>query len=398
MTVASELSSHNSGNSLLTASFPLFAPAPSGLESLVGQELAALGITARPVEGGSAWEGGWDDLIRTHLHLRIASRVLVRFGHFRARALGELERKAAALPWTRFVRGPVRFRISAGRSRIYHERAAEERLRRVLGEAGLDQPAPGPDDDAALIIVRIFQDEVTVSADASGEHLHRRGYRLDPGMAPLRETLAAAALRITRWGAEPLVDPFAGSGTIPIEAALLALNVPPGLARADRAPRHFAFLDWDGAPREAFAAAVETARAAIRADAPPIFASDRDARAVAALQDNAARAGVTSHITIANAPLGEAPMPDHGMLLTNPPYGSRLGERRRLRSLYRSLGRRIRESGLRAAFFEADRILAIETGLELHEAFATRNGGIRVRLAVAGGPTSEDDDAAPAET
>jgi putative N6-adenine-specific DNA methylase len=316
---------------------------------------------------------------------------------FRARALGELERKSADVPWTRFLGGgPVRFRIAAGRSRIYHERAAEERLRGALGRAGIQEEPPRADAAAALVVVRIYRDEVTISADASGEHLHRRGYRTRPGMAPLRETLAAAALRATGWtGQEDLVDPFAGSGTIPIEAALLALRIPPGLATADRSPRAFAFLNWPGAPREAFAAAAEDARQSIRTESPArILASDRDAGAIRALEENAEAAGVAHAIEVTTTPFGQARLPATGLLLTNPPYGARLGDRRRLRSLYRAFGERVGATALRIAFFEADRVLALETGLPLHDAFATRNGGLKVRLALADPPSEPvvDDD------
>jgi putative N6-adenine-specific DNA methylase len=370
---------------------PLFVPAPTRLEVLVDAELRALGIRGARVEGGIAWDGGWDDVIRANLHLRIGSRVLVRIASFRCRALGELERRARDIDWERWLPAgrALRLRVSAGRSRIYHERAAEERLRRALAARGLPDAPPAADDAAApLAVVRIFRDEVTVSADTSGAHLHRRGYRLVPGTAPLRETLAAAALRAVGWtGALPLADPFAGSGTIAIEAALLALDVAPGIATRAREPRAFAFLDWPDAPREAFAAAVEDARRAVRpAAAAPILASDRDAGALAALRANAGAAGVLEHLRIEHAPFGDAPLPaGAAWLVTNPPYGERLGQRRALRPLYRALGRRVREAGpqLRAAFFEADPVLARETGLVLEPLFTTRNGGIRVRLVAA---------------
>jgi putative N6-adenine-specific DNA methylase len=399
---------------------PLFAVAPPGLESVVQRELARLGIQARIVEGGVEWEGGWNDLVAAHLQLRSASRILVRIGSFRARALGELERKGAGLPWEALLPGefPVRFRVSAGRSRIYHEGAAEERLSRVLEARGyhlvsggdpegsargpfgdpLRNPHPdpgGPESPSperphlasppSTVVVRIFRDEVTVSLDASGTHLHQRGYRLQPGSAPLRETLAAGALLALEWnGGTPFLDPFAGSGTLPIEAALLSMGVPPGLAAANREPRGFAFQAWPDFPSEGFALAVEAARRHILpAPAHPILASDRDEGALESLRRNAARAGVLEHLVVEHAALSRAPDPGPGgWIITNPPYGARLGERKRLRSLYRALGRRMGEAwaGRHLGLFVADPILERTLGLDLRDVFSTRNGGIRVRF------------------
>ncbi len=426
----------------------LFAVAPPGLEAVVQRELARLGIQARLVEGGVEWEGGWDDLVAAHLHLRSASRILVRIGSFRARALGELERKGAALPWEAVLPSelPVRFRVSAGRSRIYHEGAAEERMGRVLeargyrlwdgGDrdgshggpadhppatpsveaAGADVPSTGaadpssapadpssspadpsrspaapssppdtPSPSFSTLVVRIFRDEVTVSADASGRHLHQRGYRLEPGSAPLRETLAAGALLSLGWhGETAFLDPFAGSGTLPIEAALLAMGVPPALATADREARDFAFRSWPGFHREGLIKAVEEARRRILPEPPhPILAADRDSGAVEALRQNAARAGVLEHLVVDQAALSRTPDPGPGgWIVTNPPYGARLGDRKRLRPLYRALGRRMGEAwvGRRMGLFVADPILERTMGIQLREVFATRNGGIRVRF------------------
>jgi putative N6-adenine-specific DNA methylase len=382
----------------------LFAICPPGLESILQDEVQALGIRGTAVEGGVAWEGRPLDLISSHLHLRTATRILVRIHAFRARALGELERKAGALPWHTLIPPdpPVQIRVSAGLSRIYHERAAEERLTRVLEAAGfrVGSEAEAPAEGASTgLWVRIFRDEVTFSLDATGRPLHLRGYRLDPGAAPLRETLAAGALlslaRIPRgWNPTlPFLDPFAGSGTLAIEAALLALRIPPALALAPsgagmpREPRDFAFLNWPGAPLEAFRAAVVEAQERIL-PAPPaeLSASDRDAGTVDRMRENAARAGVLSQLHVSQAPLSRAELPPAGgWVVTNPPYGARLGERRSLRPLYRSLGDRIRSTGGRVGLglFAADPVLSQETGLDLDELFTTRTGGIRARFLAA---------------
>jgi putative N6-adenine-specific DNA methylase len=371
---------------------PAFAVAPPGLENVLAGELARLGIPSAPRAGGLEWEGGWEELIQAHLHLRTASRILVRIGRFRARALGELRRKAERLGWEGLLpaAAPVRIRAAAGRSRIYHEGAVEERFLEILQRRG-HPPASADEGRVSTVHVRIHRDEVTVSLDASGEHLHRRGYRLDPGPAPLRENVAAGALLAAGWAAEAgLLDPFAGSGTIPIEAALLAMRIPPGLAGAERALRTFAFREWPGVPHERLEEDVERARAGILARPPaPLVASDRDPRAVERIRENAARAGVLEHIRVEAAPLSRAPDPDPGAwVVTNPPYGARLGARKRLRPLYRALGRRMREgwSGRRLVLFSADRVLEGSTGLELREVFRTRSGGIPVRLLVTPDP------------
>ena len=387
-------------NPMAVFSRRIFAVSPPGLEPTLGMELANLGIPARVEEGGFEWTGGWDHLIQGHLHLRTASRLLVRVGSFRARALGELERKGGQLPWEDLLPShrSVRFRISAGRSRIYHEGAAEERLQRVLAargfslhdsDTGLDAQGsasdPGPEALPSTVVVRIFRDEVTVSVDATGGHLHQRGYRLAPGAAPLRETLAAGALLALGWSPTiPLLDRFAGAGTIAIEAALRAMNIPPALATADRAPRPFAFLEWPGFPADSYHSAAAQARGRILPAPPaPILASDRDAGALDALRRNAERAGVLEHLQVEQAPLSRASDPGPGgWVVTNPPYGARLGERKALRPLYRALGRRMGQewAGRRLALFTADPVLERELRLDLEEIFSSRNGGIRVRL------------------
>ncbi|CAN5813662.1 RNA methyltransferase [soil metagenome] len=379
--------------------FRLMAQCPPGLEPLLLAELRALGIRASALQGGASWTGGWNDLVAANLHLRVASRVLIELGTFGARALGELERKGAALPWDRVPgTSPARFRVSSSRSRLYHEGAIEERLR----SAG-DLPAfEEGESDAPLLVVRVHRDKVTVRLDTSGEHLHRRGYRLHVGVAPLRETLAAALLLAgpmsaggASAGPPPVVDPFCGSGTVAIEAALLARRIAPGLSMADRSPRHFAFRDWPDFPPEIWDEAVAGARATILPELPAgsaIFGSDRDAGVIEAAAANAERAGVLGDISLARATLSKAPGPGElagagdasGWLVTNPPYGGRLGDRRRLRALYSSLGRAFQPGGRFSPgwsllYLSGDPVLDTATGLPLEERFATSHGGLRVR-------------------
>jgi putative N6-adenine-specific DNA methylase len=362
-----------------------FAVAAPGLEPLVATELRALGaehpLAVEECEpGGVGFATDVAGLYAANLHLRVASRVLVRVGSFHAAHFHELERHARQLPWTRFVRKgqAVAFRVTSRKSRLYHQEAVAERLlTAAAAEAGVG-PA-GMEDGAQEFVVRLFRDQCTVSADASGALLHRRGYRLDSAKAPLRETLAAAMLAGAGWsGQAPLVDPMCGSGTIPIEAAMLARRIPPGIART------FAFERWPEFDARAWSVVRDLAREQIRPTSPVrILGSDRDAGAVEAAAGNAERAGVAADIGLRRAAISAIePLGALGWIVTNPPYGVRVGERKRLRDLYAQLGNvlRARCSGWEVAILTAHAELERQIGLPLQGTFDTTNGGIRVRL------------------
>jgi putative N6-adenine-specific DNA methylase len=366
-------------------SLACFAVAAPGLEPLVAAELSALAeryplVPGEAEPGGVAFRADRTGLYLANLHLRIASRVVVRIGSFHAAAFRELERHAARLPWADFLTPgrPAEFRVTSRKSRLYHQDAVAQRLLTAVGgpEPGVDAEKAGP---AQEFVVRLFRDECTVSADASGALLHRRGYRLASAKAPLRETLAAAMLAGSGWtGTAPLVDPMCGSGTIPIEAALLARRIPPGLGR------RFAFMGWPDYDEAGWETLLREARERILPRSPaPILGSDRDAGAVAAAQANAARAGVAEDIVWTRAAISAlAPPPGPGWIVTNPPYGVRVGERRRLRDLYAQLGNVARRCcpEWEVAFLATHPELERQTGLEPTPRFATQNGGIRVRL------------------
>ncbi len=388
--------------------FRILAQCPPGLEATLARELAVMGIPApalTPVVGGVIWEGGWSHLLMANLHLRVASRVLVEVGSFRARALGELVRKARqSVDWER-VRGAaagdehrIVFRVSASRSRLYHEGAIEERFREAGGlpegpDPGVGTSTQPPPATPVLVVIRVHRDRITVRLDSSGAHLHLRGYRRHVGAAPMRETLAAALLLQGplqpdgQWSRPAVVDPFCGSGTIPIEAALLARRIPPGMASPDLAPRDFACLHWPDLPPAVWEEEVARARAMIRPqplEGFTIHGSDRDPRMVEAAQANASRAGVEGDIHLEAAPLSRAPRPDEpGWIVTNPPFGTRLGGRKSLRPLYAALGRSVQSGGRMAGwnllYLSADPVLDLATGLALEERMATRHGGLAVR-------------------
>jgi putative N6-adenine-specific DNA methylase len=352
-----------------------------GVERLTASELAGLGIVPGGLEpGGVAFTGSDDALYAANLHLRTGSRVLVRVGSFRARTFPELERHALRLPWRDFLprRSAIRFSVTSRKSKLYHQGGIAERLARAA-DAAAGEVRSEADESAQLFVVRALRDEFTISADSSGELLHRRGYRQDSAKAPLRETLAAAMLLAAGWdGGRPLLDPFTGSGTIPIEAALIARRIAPGLGRG------FGFERWPGFDATAWSRVRERAAdPAIGRPGVPIVGADRDEGAVAAAAANAERAGVAGDIEFRRAALSRAAAPGQGgLLITNPPYGVRVGERQRLRDLYAQLGNVARRAfgGWDVAFLSAHPALEAATELPLEPLFATSNGGIPVRL------------------
>jgi putative N6-adenine-specific DNA methylase len=379
----------------------IFAVAPPGVEPLLEAELREMGIAATAEPGGAAWEGGTEELYRASLCSRLATRLLVRVAEFRARTFFELERHARRIEWERYLAPgePLHLRVSSRKSRLYHQRAVAQRLREAaelrlgpLPQAGESDDEGEPLAPGGLLVVRFLHDRCTLSVDASGEPLYRRGYRQALARAPLRENLAAALLRALGWsGGEPLLDPLCGSGTIPIEAALLARRIPPGLASPELQPRAFAFQRWPEHDAELWRRVVERERAGVLPEAPvEIRASDRDEGAVEAALANAARAGVQADVWIERAPLSAATVPQRapGLLLTNPPYGVRVTGGRELRDLYAALGRLAAERlpGWTVALVSTDARLRAQLRLPLQERLRTRTGGIPISLHAARAP------------
>jgi putative N6-adenine-specific DNA methylase len=378
--------------------YQCFAVTPPGIAPLTAGELLALGVTAGAAEpGGVAFDATARQLYAANLELRTANRILVRLAEFPARAFYELERKAKRVPWGEVVapNAKVRFRVTSRKSRLYHGDGVAERLvRAVEGQALAGPPTVDDEDDAEdgsedtqLFVVRIVRDIVTISADSSGALLHRRGYRLASGKAPLRETLAAAMLLATGYdGSRPLVDPLCGSGTIPIEAALLARRIAPGLNR------HFAFAQWTSFQPTLWGELRALATSRILSGAPaPIHGSDRDQGAIASAIENAERAGVARDIRFESGAISAAqPVPGPGFLITNPPYGVRVGESSDLRNLYAQLGNvaRARFPSWEMGFLSADPALERQVDLPFVERWQSNNGGIPVRLMTA--PISAD--------
>lgn len=354
-----------------------FAVAAPGIEAITARELQALGVAEIALDaGGVTFRATLPQLQDANLRLRTASRVLVRVAQFRARTFFELERHAGKVDWARWLaRGRVpEFDVTSKKSKLYHEKGIAQRLTAAIANERGDAPSQ-------LFVVRVLRDEFILSIDSSGELLHRRGYRLESAKAPMRETLAAAMLLGMGWtGQGPLVDPMCGSGTLPIEAALIARRMAPGRRRA------FAFERWP----EFAAAAWGEQRARAEAEVQPrcpcaIVGSDRDAGAVTAARENAARAGVADDVVFREAALSAVQAEGGpGFLVSNPPYGVRVGEERGLRDLYATIGRLVtqRFDGWTVGLLTANPRLDAATGLDWREVFRTSNGGIPVRLIV----------------
>ena len=361
----------------------IFAVCAPGLEPVLLAEVQGLGFPkARAAGGGVELEGTLREVHRLNLWLRTASRVLVRMGTVKATAFPELVRKATALPWEQFAGKAAQLRVTCRKSRLYHSDAVAERLHAALeARLGRKVALQKPEDEEAsggpqLFVARFDHDVCTVSADSSGALLHQRGYRGPQAKAPLRETLAAALLLAAGFnGDTPLCDPLCGSGTIAIEAALIALRRAPGLTRA------FAFQQWSGFEVRPFQDLLAAARAGERPPAAVIEASDQDAGAVAATRENAARAGVI--LQLAQRPLAQLPAAQGaGLLACNPPYGVRVGGD--VRALFRELGdaARRRPSWSTAAVV-ADESAARAAGLPWQKLLRTQNGGIPVQILAA---------------
>lgn len=379
-----------------------YAVTAPGLAAVAAAELRALGVESRVDAGGAAWRGDARSLYRANLWLRTATRVIVRVAAFRATTFWELERRAAKVDWAGLVRPGARvaFRVTARKSKLYHSDAVAQRLGEAVSRAvaGAQVVTASTEDregeDRApvqLFIARIAHDELTLSVDSSGMPLYQRGYRQAVGKAPLRETLAAATLLGAGWrGDAPVVDPFCGSGTIPLEAALIAGRIAPGLATAGRHPREYAFRGWLHFEPATWKDCVDDARSMAREISIPIRGSDRDPGAIEAARGNAARAGLEQEVGFDVASVSAFPVPDvpDGWIVTNPPYGQRVGDRDEVRRLYAAFGRTVleRASGWTVAMLSPDQrldgVTASEAGRRFQERLKTSNGGIPVRLVV----------------
>lgn len=358
--------------------FEIFLAATPGLEPQLCDEAQSRGFKApKAVIGGVVVRGGWREVWRANLELRGASRVLARIGAFRAMHLAQLDKRARKFPWSQYLRKdvPVHVEASTSASRIYHSGAAAQRIARAISE---ELGAPVRAEAEVVVKARLEDDLCTLSIDTSGEALHKRGYKQGVGKAPMRETMAALFLRACGFdGKEPVVDPMCGSGTLVIEAAEWAAGLNPGR------DRRFAFeklASFDAATWQAM-----RQRGAPHVPGCQFFGSDRDAGAVRLAEDNARRSGVSActrfHCQTVSAL--EPPEGPKGLVIVNPPYGERIGEKKPLFALYGALGQVLRErfSGWRVGIIATDAALVSATSLPLlPPGPPVLHGGLKVKL------------------
>ncbi|SES06289.1 putative N6-adenine-specific DNA methylase [Tranquillimonas rosea] len=363
---------------MTSESFEIFLVAPPGMEAVLADEARALGFAApEPVAGGVTVQGGWPDVWRANLELRGATRVLARIGGFMAFHLAQLDKRARKFPWADVLRSdvPARVEVTSRKSKVYHAGAATQRIERAIAEeAGVTISAEA----RVCVKVRIDDNRVTVSLDTSGESLHRRGHKEAVGKAPLRETMAALFLRHCGFdGREPVLDPMCGSGTFVIEAAEHAAGLAPGRSR------RFAFEDL--ATFDAGAWQAMRNRGSAVDNGVTLYGYDRDAGAIRSAQANAERAGVADATRFACQPVSALTRPEGpaGLVMVNPPYGGRIGDKKALYPLYAALGEVLAQgfSGWRVGLVTSEAGLAKATGLPfLPPGPPVAHGGLKVRV------------------
>ncbi|MFA7412452.1 MAG: class I SAM-dependent RNA methyltransferase, partial [Tissierellaceae bacterium] len=317
-----------------------------GLEAVVKRELENLGYSDLKVENGRVTFGGTEkDIAKTNLWLRTADRVLLKMGEFEALTFDELFEKTKALPWDEWIPEDGNFLVEGKsvNSKLYSisdsqrivEKAIVEKLKTKYDTNWFEKTGA-----KYTIEVSILKDIATLTIDTSGEGLHKRGYRDRQGDAPIKETLAAAMILLSYWNKDRvLFDPFCGSGTIPIEAAMIGKNMAPGIERK------FAAENWPRVKKEYWTEARRDALKAMETENKlHILGCDIDRKAILRARDNAANFGLEDDIAFFIKDFREADLNnEYGVVVTNPPYGERIGERAEVEELYRGLGSKFEE-------------------------------------------------------
>ncbi|MDU8910445.1 class I SAM-dependent RNA methyltransferase [Aestuariicoccus sp. MJ-SS9] len=365
--------------------FEIFLAGTPGLEPALCDEARAAGFKgAEAVPGGVTLRGGWPDVWRANLVLRGAGRVLVRIGAFRAMHLAQLDKRSRKFPWADVLRTdvPLRIEVTCRKSRIYHAGAASQRIanaiRDGLGAEVFEGPVKDAPEEALRLMARIEDDLVTLSIDSSGAPLHKRGHKEAVGKAPMRETLAALFLRQCGYrGTEPVADPMCGSGTFVIEAAEIAAGLAPGRSRAFAFERLASFNPAAWSALRGSVAGHETGLC--------FHGFDRDDGAIRMSTQNAERAGVAglTRFTCQSVSAFAPPEGPPGLVMVNPPYGARIGNKKMLYGLYAALGEvlRTRFGGWRVGLVTSEAGLARATGLPfLPPGPPVAFGGLKVQL------------------
>ena len=325
----------------------LICPCHFGLESVLKREITDLGYEVSQVEDGKvSFEGDWQAVCYANVFLRSAERILVKAGAFHAESYEELFQGTRAIEWERFFPRDAKFWVAKAasvRSKLFSPRDIQSVMKKAMVERMSQRyhTSSFPETGACFPVrVTILKDEVTVGIDTSGISLHKRGYRLLTAKAPISETLAAALILLTPWKKDRiLVDPFCGSGTFPIEAAMIAANIAPGMNR------EFLSESWEHLiPKKLWYEVIDDAGSRINDQIETdIQGYDIDGEIIRAARENARNAGVDHLIHFQRRPVSELNHPKkYGFVITNPPYGERLEEKRMLPALYREIGEAFR--------------------------------------------------------
>jgi putative N6-adenine-specific DNA methylase len=322
--------------------FELIATSTFGLESVVKRELINLGYTDIKVENGKVtFVGDVSDIAKANIWLRTADRVLLKMGEFKALSFEELFEKTKALPWEEWITEDGEFTVvgKSVKSKLYSisdcqaivKKAVVEKLKTKYNTEWFKETGP-----KFTIQVALLNDIATLTIDTSGEGLHKRGYRNKALEAPIKETLASALVQLSYWNPERLLlDPFCGSGTIAIEAAMIGKNIAPGLQR------NFASEEWPRIGKDIWKKVRTEALKAIKQDLElKILASDIDSDAIEVAKENAFNAGVDDCIEFSVKDATSIKIKEqYGVIVTNPPYGERLGEKKEIQDLYRNMSK-----------------------------------------------------------
>lgn len=324
-----------------TETFHLLATCAAGVESLVGDELRQLGYDVQVENGRVRFDGNAKDIAQTNLWLRVADRIKIIVGEFQAKTFDELFEQTRALPWGDMISVTGAFPVSGKsiKSTLHSvpavqsvtDKAIAEKIKETYHRRG-HLPENGP---KFPIEVAIRNDQVLLTIDTTGDSLFKRGYRAEKGVAPLKENLAAALVALTTWNKDrPLVDPTCGSGTIPIEAALIGQNIAPGFNR------DFLCEDWDWMSEDIWeevrAEADERADYDIELD---ILGFDKDAQMIEIAKRNALEAGISHQIEFKQMQVADfTTQKKYGIMISNPPYGDRMNNEEEVHQLYREIG------------------------------------------------------------
>ena len=328
--------------------FELIAPCHFGMESVLKKEIVDLGYDVTEVSDGRVtfW-GDEEALCRANIFLRTAERILIKIGSFHAETFEELFQGTQNLPWEQYIPSDGKFWVAKAasvKSKLFSpsdiqsimKKAMVERLKRIYHISWFEENG-----ESFPIRVFLMKDEVTVGLDSTGESLHKRGYRKLKAKAPIAENLAAAMILLTPWNKDRiLVDPFCGSGTIPIEAAMMAANMAPGMNRS------FTAENWNHiVPKKNWYEALDEAREMVDLNIDTdIQGYDIDDEMVSISRENAKLAGVDKLIHFQRRGVEQLSHPKkYGFLITNPPYGERLQDKEQMPALYRTIGERFRE-------------------------------------------------------